>query len=86
MTLQSVSSKFVEPATDMDTMASVTAQPTIQGAGSSNNTLDIVDEMVDRERRKNNIVVYNLPESTDRNTDIQSFKTLSNTVSNWIWM
>ena len=62
------------------TTVSATAQPTIQGAGSSNNALDIVDEMVDRERRKNNIVVYNLQESTDQNTDIQSFKTLSNTV------
>ena len=36
--------------------------------------------MADRDRRKNNIVAYNFPESTDRNVDIQSFKALSDTV------
>jgi len=40
----------------------------------------IIDEMVDRNQRKNNIVVYNFPESADRNADIDSFKTLSDTV------
>ena len=78
--MQSVSSKFAKLATNMNATASTTAQPTIQGAGSSNNALDIVDEMADRERRKNNTVIDNLPESTDQNTNIQSFKTLSNTV------
>ena len=56
------------------------AQSITQGAGPSSNALDIIDEMADRDRRKNNIVAYNFPESTDRNVDIQSFKALSDTV------
>ena len=51
--MQSVSSIFVEPATNMDTMASATAQLTIQGVGLCSNALDIVHEMADRERMKN---------------------------------
>ena len=76
--VQSISSKFVESAVNMDTGAP--AQSITQGAGPSSNALDIIDEMADRDRRKNNIVAYNFPESTDRNVDIQSFKALSDTV------
>ena len=47
---------------------------------SSGGTLDIVDEMADRDRRKHNIVVYNLTESNDRKTDIETFKVLSSDV------
>jgi len=51
-----------------------------QRAGLSSNDMDIIDEMADRDRRKNNIVVYNFAELADRNADMESFKALSNTV------
>ena len=57
----------------------VLALSNTQRAGSSNNAMDIIDEMADRDRRKNNIVVYNFAELADRNADIESFKALSNT-------
>ena len=47
---------------------------------SPRSALDIVDKMVDRDRRKYNIVVYNFTEGNDRKADIESFKTLSNSV------
>ena len=47
---------------------------------SSRSALDIVDEMADRDRRKHNIVVYNFTEGNDQKADIESFKTLSNSV------
>ena len=47
---------------------------------SSNTALSIADELADRERRKKNIVVYNFIECSDRNTDIETFKALSNNV------
>ena len=43
-------------------------------------TLDIINEMADRERRKQNIVVYNFPESADRKADIVTFQALCTTV------
>jgi len=42
-----------------------------------------IDEMADRDRRKHNIVVYNFTEGNDRKADIESFKTLSNSVFKW---
>lgn len=47
---------------------------------SSSGALDIVDEKADRDRRKHNIVVYNLTECSDRKTDIETFKALSSDV------
>jgi len=55
----------------------VPAQSISQRASSSNNVLDFVDEMTERDQRKNNIVVYNFAELT---ADIELFKALSNTV------
>ena len=49
-------------------------------SASSNAALSIVDELTDRERREKNIVVYNLTECSDRKTDIETFKALSNNV------
>ena len=40
------------------------------------NSLDIVDEMADRDRRRCNLVVYNFGESDDRKKDIESFQGL----------
>ena len=47
---------------------------------SPGSALDIVDELADRDCRKYNIVVYNFTEVNDRKADIESFKTLSNSV------
>ena len=47
---------------------------------TSSSAFDVIDEMADRDRRKNNIVVYKFPESADRKTDIKSFKACCNTV------
>ena len=47
---------------------------------SPGSALDIVDKMADRDRRKYNIAVYNFTEGNDRKSDIESFKTLSNSV------
>ena len=38
------------------------------------NSLDIVDEMADRDRRKCNLVVYNFVESDDKGKDIELFQ------------
>ena len=43
-------------------------------------TLDICDEMTDRERRKYKLVVYNFSECVNRKADIKAFKDLCNTV------
>ena len=73
--VQSMSSKFAEPVTNTET--DVPAQPSTP---TSNNALDIVDEMRDRERRKLNLVVYNFAEGSDRKADIEAFLTLSTAV------
>jgi len=49
-----------EPATNMDTDI-----PTQSSTQAPNNTLDILNELNDREWRKPNLVVYNLPEGSD---------------------
>lgn len=49
---------------------------------SVTNTYDVIEEMRDRERRRRNVVVYNFPEKSDRNADMEAFKALSNTVFN----
>ena len=44
------------------------------------NSLDIVDEMADRDRRKCNLVVYNFVESDDKGKDIELFQGLCSDV------
>ena len=43
---------------------------------SSRSTIDIIDEMADRERRKQSIVVYNFTECADLKADTEAFKVL----------
>ena len=45
-------------------------------------TLSILDELADRERRRKNLIVYNLPENSDRQADKTKFQELSTTVFN----
>jgi len=73
--VQNISSQIVESASNMDT--NTTHNTNI---ATSRSALDIVDEMADRERRKQNIVVYNFPECADRKADIDAFQTLCSTV------
>ena len=44
--------------------------------------LSIADELADRERRKNNIIVYNFPEASDHQSDKDSFVNFSTSVFN----
>lgn len=46
----------------------------------TNSAYDVIEEMRDRERRRQNIVVYNFSEGTDRKADIEAFKALSNAI------
>ena len=39
-------------------------------------TLTILEELADRERRRKNLIIYNMPEPTDGQSDQQSFKDL----------
>jgi len=45
-------------------------------------TLGIADELADRERRRENIIIYNLPEPNDRAMDKTNFKEMCNAVFN----
>ena len=47
---------------------------------SISTTLTILDELADRERRRKNLIVYNMPESSDSQSDQQKFKELCSTV------
>ena len=46
----------------------------------SNAAHSIIDELADRDRRKKNAIIYNLPEAKDRTADKNSFLTLCKTV------
>jgi len=70
--VQTISSQIVQSTSHMDTN---TTQNT-----TARNAFDIVDEMSDRERRKQNMVVYNFPECADRKADIGAFQTLCTAV------
>ena len=67
-----MSSQLAEPTTNMDTDI-----PTQSSTQAPNNTSDILNELNDRERKKPNLVVYNLPEGSDWKADIKTFHTLS---------
>ena len=47
---------------------------------TSNAALNIADELADRERRRKNVIVYNLPEAVDRKTDADAFIALCRSV------
>ena len=47
---------------------------------STNSAYDIIEEMRDRERRRQNLVVYSFSEGSDLKADIDAFKALSNTI------
>jgi len=70
--VETIASKFtnyfmeVNSETD-NSVASNLYYPTTNAAQA------IVDELADRERRKNNIIVYNFPECTDCQADIEPF-------------
>ena len=72
-TVQNISSQIEESTSDMDTNTA----PVISTPKSA---LDIVDEMADRERRKQNVVVYNFKECADRKADIEAFQAICATV------
>lgn len=76
--VQSISSQITDSATQMDTdTPQNTPLPT---PAASNSAVDIVNELADRDRRKQNVVVYNLVECSDRKADLEAFKALCNTV------
>ena len=41
----------------------------VYAASSAAHTCSIIDELADRDRRKKNIIIYNLPEVTDHAAD-----------------
>jgi len=45
----------------------------------SGTTLTILEELADRERRRNNVIIYNMPESSDPQSDQGKFKELCST-------
>ena len=63
---------------DIDTASeslsdSVKSRPVLLSVSPSITALSIADELADRERRKNNIIVYNFMETSDHQTDKDSF-------------
>ena len=63
---------------DIDTASeslsdSVKSRPVLPSVSPSITALSIADELADRERRKNNIIVYNFTETSDHQTDKDSF-------------
>ena len=73
--MQTISSQTAEQPSYMDTDAAQSSS-----TASPKSTLEICDEMSDRERRKYNIVVYNFSECANHKADIKAFKALCNTV------
>jgi len=67
-TIVSKSSKEVNSETDN----SVASNFIIPPQNTPNATQAIVDELADRERRKHNIIVYNFPECTDHQANIEN--------------
>ena len=70
----------MEIDTTSESLSAPVQPKSFASSASSNAALSIADELADRERRKKNIVVYNLTECSDRKTDIETFKALSNNV------
>lgn len=60
--------------TDTSKTTSQTAASTTES--STTTVLSIADELADRERRKNNLIIFNLPETSDQSKDIAFFNEL----------
>ena len=66
---------------DQSKIASTTKQgDTSQTLAAPSTTLSLADEITERERRKNNIVVYNLKEGSNRQADKDSATVLLNSI------
>ena len=58
-------------------------RPSSTSASAASSTAhSIIYELADRDRRKKNIIIYNLPEATDHAADKVSFLALCKTFSN----
>ena len=60
--------------------SSVESRPVLSTVLPSSAAMSIADELADRERRKNNIIVYNFPEASDHQSDKDSFADFCNSV------
>ena len=61
----------------------VESRPALPSVSPSITALSIADELADRERRKNNIIVYNFMETSDHQTDKDSFVNFCSFVFNY---
>ena len=62
------------------TTASSIAQSSVPNTQSTSAALSVIDEISDRNRRKNNLIMYNYPEGADLSADKESFISLCSTV------
>ena len=60
----------------------ILSRPVLPSVSPSITALSITDELADRERRKNNIIVYNFTETSDHQTDKDSFVNFCSSVFN----
>lgn len=74
MEVDSVSQSLQNPTAPVGTSGSVPNHTSASSAAQN-----IVDELADRDRRKKNIIVYNLPEAKDREADKGSILSLCKT-------
>ena len=66
--------------------SSVESRPVLSSVSPSSAALSIADELADRERRKNNIIVYSFPEASDHQSDKDSFAVFATLFLNIIRM
>ena len=60
--------------------SSVKSRLVLSSISLSSAPLSIADELADRERGKNNIIVYNFPKASDHQSDYNSFADFCNSV------
>ena len=73
----------VDSIQSQPTSAGVTMRPSSTSASAAYSAAhSIIDELTDRDRRKKNIIIYNLPEATDHAAVKVSFLALCKTVFN----
>ena len=73
----------VDSIQSQPTPADITMWPNSTSASAASSAAhSIIDELVDRDRRKKNIIIYNLPEAIDHAADKVSFLALCKTVFN----
>ena len=73
----------VDSIQSQPTSAGVAMRPSSTSASAASSAAhSIIDELADRDRRKKNIIIYNLPEATDHAADKVSFLALCKTVFN----